>query len=599
MAVYTELPQSLTEVDVIIVGGGTAACIIASRLSDADAELTVLVIESGPDNLNDPAVVHPLLFLSHLLPTSKRTIFYQGTAEAQLGGRKLVVPSGGSLGGGSSINLMMYSRAQRSDWNDWGPGWSAEEMIPYLKKLETYHGPNSGSTHGLEGPTLISGGTYRAHRSENDFIQAANKVGYPEIEDLQDLDSNNGVQRALRFIGPDGKRQDTAHRYLHPRLQDGKHPNLMVLVESQVLRILFQGTKASGIEYQPNPAFQSSGTKKRIAAKKMVIVSAGALGTPLVLEKSGVGDPEVLKRASVPVVAEVPGVGKEYQDHHLLAYPYHTSLDADETVDALTGGRLDIPELIATNASILGWNAQDVGAKIRPTDAEVDALGPDFKATWDRDFKNNINKPLVSMALISGFPGDPTGLPVGQYISLSTFSVYPYSRGHIHINSTNPSDAVDFQTGFFLSPIDVTKHVWAYKTQREIMRRMATYRGELAVGHPPFPPESDAVCNKTDGPLTNVQNIKYTVEDDAIIRTWLIDNVSTTWHSLGTCKMAPLAQSGVVDSNLNVYGVQGLKIADMSIPPGNIAANTANTAFAIGERAADIFIDELRLGKSP
>ncbi|EHK96500.1 putative alcohol oxidase [Glarea lozoyensis 74030] len=342
--------------------------------------------------------------------------------------------------------------------------------------------------------------------------------------------------------------------------------DVIIVGESQVLRILFQGTKASGIEYQPNPAFQSSGTKKRIAAKKMVIVSAGALGTPLVLEKSGVGDPEVLKRASVPVVAEVPGVGKEYQDHHLLAYPYHTSLDADETVDALTGGRLDIPELIATNASILGWNAQDVGAKIRPTDAEVDALGPDFKATWDRDFKNNINKPLVSMALISG---------------------------------TNPSDAVDFQTGFFLSPIDVTKHVWAYKTQREIMRRMATYRGELAVGHPPFPPESDAVCNKTDGPLTNVQNIKYTVEDDAIIRTWLIDNVSTTWHSLGTCKMAPLAQSGVVDSNLNVYGVQGLKIADMSIPPGNIAANTANTAFAIGERAADIFIDELRLGKSP
>ena len=219
--------------------------------------------------------------------------------------------------------------------------------------------------------------------------------------DLQNLDSNNGVQRALRFIGLDGKRQDTAHSYLHPRLQDGKHPNLNVLVESQVSRVLFEGKRASGIEYHPNPAFQSSTTKQSIKARKMVIVSAGALGTPLILERSGLGDPEILSRASVPVVAEVPGVGKEYQDHHLLAYPYQTSLDPSETADAVSGGRLDIAELIATDASILGWNAQDVTAKVRPTDAEVAELGPEFKAAWDRDFKNNLNKPLFLMALVN------------------------------------------------------------------------------------------------------------------------------------------------------------------------------------------------------
>lgn len=125
------------------------------------------------------------------------------------------------------------------------------------------------------------------------------------------------------------------------------------------------------------------------------------------------------------------------------------------------------------------------------------------------------------------------------------------------------------------------------------MRRMSTYRGELAIGHPPFPAGSDAACITLDKPLTDVQNIKYTAEDDAIIEKFLIQNVGTTWHSLGTCKMAPYEERGVVNQDLSVYGVEGLKIADLSIPPGNFAANTCDTALAIGERAADIFIKEL------
>ncbi|CAG8976839.1 hypothetical protein HYALB_00009104 [Hymenoscyphus albidus] len=299
MRVFTQLPATLQEVDVIIAGGGTAACVIASRISDADPQLSILVVEQGGNNLDDPTIVHPLLFLSYLAPTSNATLFHQATAEEQLGGRELVVPSGGVLGGGSSINLMMYSRAQRTDFDNWATnGWSADDMIPYLKKLETYSGPGSETTHGFNGPEQISGGTYRANRSTDQFIEAAAKVGYPEIADLQGLDFNNGVQRAQRFISPEGKRQDAAHTYLHPRLQDGKHPNLNVLVETQVLRVIFDGKKACGIEIRPNPAKQTNITgasKQTIKAKKMVIVSAGALGTPLILERSGVGPtPETL-----------------------------------------------------------------------------------------------------------------------------------------------------------------------------------------------------------------------------------------------------------------------------------------------------------------
>jgi alcohol oxidase len=176
---------------------------------------------------------------------------------------------------------------------------------------------------------------------------------------------------------------------------------------------------------------------------------------------------------------------------------------------------------------------------------------------------------------------------------VSSFSVYPYSRGHVHITSAGLGDPIDFETGFFVNPIDITKHVWLYKTQREIMRRMATYRGEVAAGHPPFAVGSDAACVTINNSLTNVESIKYTPEDDTVIRKWLTDNVATTWHSLGTCKMALFAKGGVVDPNLSVYGVTGLKVADLSIAPENVAANTANTAFAVGEKAADIFIKEL------
>jgi choline dehydrogenase-like flavoprotein len=203
--------------------------------------------------------------------------------------------------------------------------------------------------------------------------------------------------------------------------------------------------------------------------------------------------------------------------------------------------------------------------------------------------------------IASSFPGLPTG-PVRQYFSCSTFTPYPYSRGHLHITSTDLDAPLNFATGFFADKgnVDIKKSVWAYKKQREIIRRMDIYRGEFAALHPPFAVDSDAGTTQEplDGPLPeDVPDIVYTAEDDAVLEQWLRDNVGTTWHSLGTCKMAPQKEGGVVDANLSVYGVKGLKIADLSVPPANVGANTANTAFMIGEKAADIFIKELGLGR--
>lgn len=187
------------------------------------------------------------------------------------------------------------------------------------------------------------------------------------------------------------------------------------------------------------------------------------------------------------------------------------------------------------------------------------------------------------------------GVPVGQYMGASTISVYPSSRGYLHITGPELADPIDFDAGFFSDPgeVDVKKCRWSYKKQREIMRRMDVFRGEMADYHPPFPNESAAKCVETDGPLLDPPDIQYSAEDDAIIDQWIREHVSTTWHSLGTCKMAPLEEKGVVDPYLNVYGVTALKVADLSIVPKNIGANTANMAMVIGEKAADIVIAEL------
>lgn len=205
---------------------------------------------------------------------------------------------------------------------------------------------------------------------------------------------------------------------------------------------------------------------------------------------------------------------------------------------------------------------------------------------------------LQAKLTASRFPGDPSTVPAGQYFAMSVFTGYPYSRGSIHITGPELDDRLDFTTGFFSDAqgMDIKKHIWAYKKQREIFRRMKTYRGELPGGHPTFAPNSNAAhVQLDDGHTGDVQDIIYTAEDDKVIEDWLRSHVETTWHSMGTCKMAPRHENGVVDQCLNVYGVKRLKVADLSIPPRNVAANTMNTAVAIAEKASDMFLEELGL----
>jgi len=238
---------------------------------------------------------------------------------------------------------------------------------PTISQFETYHGYGEKKDHGQDGPINVSGGTHRAKGAENSFIDAADQLGYHELKDLQNLDSNNGTERWMKYVAPNGRRQDAAHRYIHPKLRSGDYPNLHVLVEKQVIKVLFDDNKrAIGVEYQTNPKFLANPefltakqVPRAVRARKLVVLSAGANATPLILERSGVGDPKILERAGVPVLEDLPGVGNDYQDHHLTLYAYRTSLTPRDTINALSDGRYDIQEAIRVTDELLGTNAMD------------------------------------------------------------------------------------------------------------------------------------------------------------------------------------------------------------------------------------------------
>lgn len=192
-----------------------------------------------------------------------------------------------------------------------------------MLKLETYHGEDPKGVHGHDGPINVSVGTYNSDRIDKEFLAAAEKAGWPEVPDVQDLESINSVGKNKRYISTEGKRQDAATCYLRPRLNSEKYPNLHVLVESQVLRILIddETKRATGVELRTNPRYNpdAAGEPLRVVkARKLVIASSGACGTPSLLERSGLGDSKVLNRSGVPVVVDLPGVGNGYEDHHLV-----------------------------------------------------------------------------------------------------------------------------------------------------------------------------------------------------------------------------------------------------------------------------------------
>lgn len=457
--------------------------------------------------------------------------------------------------------------------------------------------------HGDGGPVQVSYGTYRSHTAAPEFLRALDSLGHPIVDDLQDLETCNASSAWLRTVCRDGKRQDTATCYLHKKMDNPSYPNLHILTESKVVRVLLNDAndRAVGVEYRPSTKHQPAGLStscsplRQVKAKKLVVVSCGAIGTPPVLERSGIGARSVLEKANIPVKVDLPGVGTDYQDHHLILYPYLTSLPAEETMDEILRNPTSRPDFFKNKDKRLGWNSIDMCSKLRPEDKEISGFSSALQKRWADDFRNEPNRPIMLMAIVNGFLGDPSTVPEAQYVTVGNYTAYPYSRGHVHASGPSLDDPIDFDCGFLNDDgdVDLEMQVWAYKKSRDAMRRTSMYKGELKEGHPAFSDDSPAAC-KTGSDPTN-EPVKYSAEDNKAIEQWVRANVNTTWHSIGTAKMAPRDQGGVVDKDLNVHGVASLKLADLSILPMNVGANTNNTAMLVGEKAADIIAKELNL----
>ncbi|KAJ5667398.1 hypothetical protein N7507_003262 [Penicillium longicatenatum] len=635
------------EVDIIICGGGSAGCVPAGRLANLDHNLSVLLIEGGEDNLNNPWVYRPGIYPVNMKLDSKTASFYHSRPSEHLDGRKAIVPCANILGGGSSINFMMYTRASASDYDDFqAKGWKTEELLPLMKKYETYQrASNNRDLHGFGGPIKVSFGNY-TYPIAQDFLRATESQGIPTTDDLQDLTTGHGAEHWLKWINRDtGRRSDAAHAYVHSTR--AKHSNLHLKCNTKVDRIIIEDGRAVGVVTMSTKPLDGGEPVRRIfRARKQIILSCGTLSSPLVLQRSGVGDPAKLRRAGVKPLVNLPGVGQNFQDHYLFFSGYRAKPEVESFDDFLRGDpavqKKVFEEWSLKGTGPLATNGIEAGVKIRPTEEELNEMKkwptPEFGSGWDSYFKNKPDKPVMHYAVISGWFGDHMLMPPGKFFTMFHFLEYPFSRGSTHIKSADPYEEPDFDTGFMSDKRDMAPMVWGYIKSRETARRMGAYAGEVTSMHPHFAYNSPARALDLDlattkayaGPnhiSAGIQHgswseplkpgqpasvsslnsnrheardpIEYTKEDIEHIETWVKRHVETTWHSLGTCSMAPREGSsiakhgGVVDERLNVHGVKGLKVCDLSICPDNVGCNTFSTALLIGEKCAMLVAEDL------
>ncbi|KAJ7854763.1 hypothetical protein B0H13DRAFT_2358333 [Mycena leptocephala] len=607
------------EVDVIVAGGGPAGCVVAGRLAYADPNLKVMLIEAGANNRDDPWVYRPGIFVKNMQRdgiNDKATFYTDTKASSYMRGRKSIVP----------INFQMYTRASASDWDDFKTeGWTAKDLLPLMKRLENYQKPSNNTTHGYDGPIAISnGGTITA--LAHDFCAPPILLGFRSATIFKaNLDTSHASEIWAKYINRHtGRRSDAATAYVHS-VMDVQN-NLFLRTNSRVSRVIFEGTKAVGVAYVParNRAHAGQTMETIVKARKCVVISSGTLGTPQILERSGVGKADLLKKLDIKVVSDLPGVGEQYQDHYTTLSIYRVSNESTTLDDFLRGDKEVQKELFHEwEKARLSSNAIDAGFKIRPTEAELKEMGPEFNKLWDTYFKDKPDKPVMFGSIVSAAYADHTLLPPGKYITMFQYLEYPASRGKIHIQSANPYVEPDFDSGFMNHKADFAPIRWSYKKTREVARRMDAFRGELTSHHPRFHPASPAAAKDLDiqtakGILPNGftvgihmgtwhapgetydaskvhEDIKYTEEDDKAIDDWIADHVETTWHSLGTCAMKPREEGGVVDGRLNVFGTQNLKVVDLSICPDNLGTNTYSSALLVGEKGADLLAGDLGL----
>ena len=534
--------MTTTEFDFVIAGAGSAGCVLANRLS-ADSANKVLLLEAGPKD-NSVLVRMPAGVGSLLTKPNKYNWGFETEGVAALNNRKDFWPRGKGLGGSSSINGMVYIRGHARDYDHWRQlgmeGWSFADVLPYFKRSETNE-TGADDFHGGDGPLHVS----NALKSSPIFqvlIDAGKQAGYKVTPDF-----NGAQQEGFGFFQltiKNGHRWNTSTAYLQPAFT---RQNLKVEVEALITRVIIEDGRAVGIEYRQN------GQLHQVRARREVILSCGAIGTPQVLMLSGIGDAEYLRRFDIPVVADLPGVGQNLQDHLDVNIQYTCTQPV--TLYAQVSSPLKMARIGAQYVFLGSGPGRSQGLeagafiKSRP---ELDA--PDLQLHLiNAPFSDHGRKQLKMHAF-----------------GLHMCALRPESRGHIGLKSVAPEDRPLIQPNSLAAENDLRTLRDAVKIARKIMAQPAfdPYRGEEL---------NPGAAATTDADI------------DSFIRRTAI----TIYHPVGTAKMGN-DRLAVVDSQLRVRGVKSLRVVDASIMPTLVGGNTNAPAIMIGEKAADMI-----LGKSP
>ncbi|MFT5445059.1 MAG: choline dehydrogenase [Gammaproteobacteria bacterium] len=531
------------EWDYIVVGAGSAGCVLANRLTES-GQHKVLVLEAGPWD-SSPLITMPAGFYK-LLSSKTYNWGFATEPEEGTGQRSIAIPRGKTLGGSSAINGSIYVRGQPLDFNLWSQfgnrGWSYESVLPYFKKAERYasgSGPVRGPVRGYNGPLVVTETTER-HELLDACIAAGVDQGYPHNPDY-----NSGDQEGFGYYQltqRDGRRMSTARSYLRKAMYRG---NLKIITRAQITRVLIENGRAVGVEYR------RGGTLHQARCQMEVLLSAGAVQSPQLLELSGIGQPRLLKEHGIDVTQELPGVGENYRDHYGVRMQWRVKqpITLNEKARGLSLLR-ELARYAFHGRGILTYGAGAVYGFIRST---ADQETPDIQYHIA-----HVSYADPATRKLDRLPG----------MTMACCQLRPDSQGSIHIKSADPFAAPAIRGNYLDVQSDADTLVRGIKLGRQVVESSAL--------------EPYRAAEFTPGPLR---------QSDAEIEDWARHTGQTLYHICGTAKMGPSTdRMAVVDDELRVHGVAGLRVIDASIMPTLVSGNTNAAAIMIAERGADLVL---------